>query len=123
MGRWPTQHRHGTLVTAPSVLVSTSASPAYISPAGAIRGTVWITRPPPGFVDLTEDDEEMPNAPATPPPNISDSDSDANRTPMDTDEESLTALAATTKTTAMRTGSNMCEPVLPITTASTSTGH
>jgi len=29
----------------------------------------------------------MPDAPATPPLNISDSDSDATRTPMDTDEE------------------------------------
>jgi len=50
-------------------------------PSGARGGP---PRPPPGFVDLTtEEDEDMGEAPATPPPNISD-DSDQQ---MDTDEE------------------------------------
>jgi len=71
---------------------SSSAPPPRCSPSPQ-RGTSGARdgppRPPPGFVDLTEEDDEMDDTPAFPSPHVSgDSDSDD----MDTDgEEDLLA--------------------------------
>jgi len=62
-------------------------------------------------VDLTEDEEDMLVAPATPPPHVSDEDE------METAEENELpnyGMAVTPTTTAVtRTSSSMCNPSSP----------
>jgi len=68
--------------SAPPPHRSTSPQPG---PSGAQRGP---RRPPQGFIDLTtEGDKDMDDTPATPSPNVSDSESEGTRTPMDTEDE------------------------------------
>jgi len=51
----------------------------------ALGGPGWTTLSPPGFVDLTTEEKEMDDTPASPSPTVSDADN------MDTDEEELLA--------------------------------
>jgi len=54
--------------------------PAGQQPPGPSGAQGGPRRPPPGFVDLTADEEKMDDAPASPSPNVSDDN-------METDEE------------------------------------